>query len=385
MRIGIVAGEASGDLLGAGLITELKKLQPDLEIEGIAGPYMQRAGAHTLYPMDRLSVMGISEVLGRYGELRRMRKQLIRHFRNTNIDLFIGIDAPDFNLEIEFQLHALGIKTLHYVSPSVWAWRQYRIKKIAKSVDLMLTLFPFEALFYQQHNMQVEFVGHPLADIIPMHVDSQQARHLLQLPDEKHIIALLPGSRSSELQYNCDPFLKIAVWCNQHNKDLHFVVPFANPKRRLQFENSYKSLERLLPITLIDGMSREVMAASDVVLLASGTAALEAMLLKRPMVVAHRVSPITYWIAKRMVKLTHYSLPNLLLPEPLIPEYIQHDIVIDKIGQQLLEYLNNQNSVARLVTQFESIHLQLRKNASLRAAEAVVALFNKRKNNGMSK
>jgi len=375
MRIGIVAGEASGDLLGSGLVAELKNIRSGLEFEGIAGPFMQRAGAHTLYPMDKLSVMGISEVLGRYSELRRMQKHLIQHFRNTNIDLFIGVDAPDFNLEIEYQLRKSGIKTIHYVSPSVWAWRQYRIKKIAKSVDLMLTLFPFEASFYQQHDMPVKFVGHPLADIIPMQVDRIQARHMLGLPLEKKIIALLPGSRSSELQYHCDPFLKIAAWCNKNAGNLHFAVPFANPERRIQFENAYNNLDGKLPLTMFDGMSREVMTASDVVLLASGTAALEAMLLKRPMVVAHRVSAVTYWIAKRLVKLTHYSLPNLLLPQPLIPEFIQHQIVIDSIGRQLLKYLDDQKLVNSLVDQFGSIHLQLQKNASLQAASAVLALL----------
>ena len=375
MRIGIVAGEASGDLLGSGLIAELRKLHAGLEFEGIAGPFMQRAGAHTLYPMDKLSVMGITEVLGRYIELRRMQKQLIRHFRNIKIDLFIGVDAPDFNLEIEYQLRKSGIKTIHYVSPSVWAWRKYRIRKIAKSVDLMLTLFPFEASFYQQHNVPVKFVGHPLADIVPKQVDRKQARHLLGLPLEKKIIALLPGSRSSELQYHCDPFLKVAAWCNKNAANLHFVVPFANPQRRQQFENSYNNLGESLPLTMFDGMSREVMTASDVVLLASGTAALEALLLKRPMVVAHRVSAVTYWIAKRLVSLTHYSLPNLLLPQPLIPEFIQHEIVIDKIGEQLLKYLNDKELVASLVAKFESIHLQLQKNASLQAASAVMALL----------
>ena len=225
MRIGIVAGEASGDLLGAGLISALKKLHPELMFEGIAGPRMIEAGARSLYPMERLSVMGLTEVLGRYFELHKMRKDLIKHFCDSRIDVFIGIDAPDFNLGIEEKLHKVGIKTIQYVSPQVWAWRQYRVKQIARSLDLMLTLFPFEARFYQQHDVPVKFVGHPLADLIPMENDKMAARHLLKLPEDKKLIAILPGSRSNEVQYLGGSFLNIASWCYQRMNDLHFVVP----------------------------------------------------------------------------------------------------------------------------------------------------------------
>jgi len=375
VRIGIVAGEASGDLLGAGLVSELKKIRSDLQFEGIAGPGMIAAGATSLYPMDRLSVMGISEVLGRYAELHKMRKDLIGYFRQQKIDAFIGIDAPDFTLGIEQQLHKAGVKTVHYVSPSVWAWRQYRVKKIAKSTDLMLTLFPFEAAFYQQHNVPVEFVGHPLADIIPLQTDKRAARHLLKLPEDKKIVAILPGSRSNELDYLGSSFLQVASWCNRQMQNLHFVTPLSNSQRREQFEKCYREHGEQLPITLVDGMSRDVMAAADVVLLASGTAALEAMLLKRPMVVAYRVAALTYFIARHMVKLTHYSLPNLLLPEPQVPEFIQDDIVPEIIGKQILEYLTDEAKTNELVSQFEAIHLQLRKNASIQAASAVARLL----------
>ena len=377
MRIGIVAGEASGDLLGSGLIAALKDIKPGVSFEGIAGPRMIDAGAQSLFPMDRLSVMGISEVLARYAELRSIRKQLIKHFRERQVDLFIGIDAPDFNLGIERKLHDAGIKTAHYVSPSVWAWRQYRVKKIKRSTDLMLTLFPFEARFYQEHGIPVKFVGHPLADIIPLENDKQAARHLLKLPAKKKIIALLPGSRSNELQYLGASFLQIASWCTEQRDDLHFVAPMANPERRRQFESCYQEHDKQLPLTLVDGMSREVMVAADVVLLASGTAALEAMLLKRPMVVAYRVAPMTYWIAKRLVKLSHYSLPNLLLPEPIIPEFIQDDIATDIVGSKLLEYLADDNKTNDLVRQFEAVHLQLKRNASVAAAKAVAGLLEK--------
>lgn len=376
MRIGIVAGEASGDLLGAGLIKALLAQQPNLKFEGIAGPNMIAEGAHSIYPMDRLSVMGISEVLGRYFELSKMRKDLIEHLKKQKIDLFIGIDAPDFNLYIERKLHAAGIKTVHYVSPSVWAWRQYRVKKIARSTDLMLTLFPFEATFYQEHGVPVEFVGHPLADMIPVETNSQAARGLLGLPKEKQIIALLPGSRSNELHYLGKSFLEIAHYLNNKNSDLHFVVPLSNPERRKQFTEIMHSFTEALPITLIDGFSREVMAASDVVLLASGTAALEAMLLKKPMVVAYRLAPLTYWIAKRMVKLSHYSLPNQLLDKPLVPEYIQDDIKTENVGDKLLTYLSDEQSYQSVTSEFEKIHLMLKKDASQQAARAILKLMN---------
>jgi len=376
MRIGIVAGEASGDLLGAGLIREMLAQKPDLHFEGIAGPKMIDEGAKSLYPMDRLSVMGITEVLGRYLELRKMRSDLIRHFIQKKIDLFIGIDAPDFNLGVEQQLHAAGIRTVHYVSPSVWAWRQYRIKKIARSTDLMLTLFPFEASFYQEHGVPVEFVGHPLADMIPVDSDKLAARKLLGLPEEKRIIALLPGSRSNELEFLGKNFLQIASYCNSKNRELHFVVPLANPERKKQFEAILAEFQEILPLTLIDGFSREVMAAADVVLLASGTAALEALLLKRPMIVTYRLAPLTYWIAKRLVKLKHYSLPNLLLSRPLVPEFIQDDIVVENVGDKLLEYIVDQQACQSVIEEFNNIHLLLKKNASRQAATAILKLVN---------
>ncbi|WP_455218929.1 lipid-A-disaccharide synthase [Kaarinaea lacus] len=375
MRIGIVAGEASGDLLGSGLIKALTKLSSELTFEGIAGPRMIDAGASSLYPMERLSVMGLTEVLGRYLELHKMRKDLIRHFCNSKIDVFIGIDAPDFNLGIAEQLHKAGIKTIQYVSPQVWAWRRYRVKQIARSLDLMLTLFPFEARFYEEHDVPVKFVGHPLADLIPMVNDKNAARHLLNLPEEKKLIAILPGSRSNEVQYLGGSFLKIASWCYRQSNDLHFVTPMPNPERRKQFEQIMAQHGEQLPITIVDGMSREVVTASDVVLLASGTAALETMLLKRPMVVAYRMAWLTYWIGRSMVKLKYFSLPNLLLPKPLVPEFIQSDIVPDKVGSTLLSYLNDDAKVLELVQGFNEVHSQLQKNASESAAVAVMDLL----------
>lgn len=376
VRIGIVAGESSGDLLGAGLIKEMLALRSGLRFDGIAGPKMIAEGVRSLYPMDRLSVMGISEVLGRYFELSRMRKDLIQYFIKQKIDLFVGIDAPDFNLGIERQLHDAGIKTVHYVSPSVWAWRQYRVKKIARSTDLMLTLFPFEATFYQQHGVPVKFIGHPLADMIPVEGNMQASRNLLGLPEDKQIIALLPGSRSNELHYLGRSFLDVAHYCQKKMDNLHFVIPLANPERRKQLEEIMRTFSDTISVTLIDGMSRECMAASDVVLLASGTAALEALLLKKPMVVAYRLAPLTYWIAKRLVKLSHYSLPNQLLTEPVVPEYIQDDIKTEAVGDNLLSYLSDKESYQSVANEFEKIHIMLKKDASKQAAIAVLELVN---------
>ena len=374
MRIGIVAGEASGDLLGAGLISAIKQRHPDAVFEGIAGPQMIAAGANSLFPMDRLSVMGIVEVLGRYRELLGIRRQLANHFRQNPPDVFIGIDAPDFTLGLEKQLRKAGIKTVHYVSPSVWAWRQRRVKKIAQSTDLMLTLFPFEAKFYQQHNVPVTFVGHPLADTIPLSVDKSAARKSLGLSAENKILAVLPGSRSNELHYLASTFIDTVRWLREKHPNLDVVVPLANEKRRAQFEHTMAQMSDVPKMILVDGQSREVMAAADVVLLASGTAALEAMLLKRPMVVAYRLAPLTYWLAKRLVKVEKYSLPNLLSNETLVPELIQQDATPEKLGQAVLNYLENAALNDAVNLRFNEIHKTLRQDASSQAAKAVLDL-----------
>lgn len=374
MRIGIVAGEASGDLLGAGLVSAIKQRFPDAIIEGIAGPQMIAAGAASLFPMDRLSVMGIVEVLGRYRELLGIRRQLANHFKQNPPDVFIGIDAPDFTLGLEKQLRQAGIKTVHYVSPSVWAWRQRRVKKIAQSTDLMLTLFPFEAKFYEQHHVPVKFVGHPLADTIPMVVDKLAARQSLGLSSDSTILAMLPGSRSNELHYLATTFIETVRWLRVRHPNLDVVVPLANDVRRAQFEQAMSQIADVPEMTLVDGQSREVMAAADVVLLASGTAALEAMLLKRPMVVAYKLAPLTYWLAKRLVKITNYSLPNLLAGEIFVPELIQHDATAEKLGQAVLNYLDDTELNESVNQRFNEIHQSLRKDASRQAADAVLEL-----------
>lgn len=375
MRIGIVVGEASGDLLAANLMRALRLRHPEVQFEGVAGPEMIAEGCHAMFPAERLSVMGFSEVLGRLGELLRIRKQLAQHFIHHPPDVFIGVDAPDFNLTLERRLKAAGIPTIHYVSPSVWAWRQYRVKKIARSIDMMLTLFPFEADFYREHQVPVRFVGHPLADMIPLHSDTQQAREALGLADAARLVALLPGSRVSEVTRLAPVFLETARRCVEAVPGLQFVVPMVNEQTEQVLRASQAAICPQLPLTVIRGRSREVMAAADAILLASGTAALEGMLLKRPMVVSYRVSAFTAFLARRLLKVPYVSLPNLLARQLLIKELLQEDAVPDKLVPALLELLQNPVLSAQLQQSFTEIHLALRQDAGTRAAEAVLELM----------
>ena len=386
MRIAVVAGEASGDILGAGLINALKQQTPQLQVEGIAGPLMQAEGAVSLYPMDRLSVMGISlEVLGRYRELSAMRKKLAQHFIDNPPDVFIGIDAPDFNLGLEEKLRGHGIKTVHYVSPSVWAWRQYRIRKIARSVDLMLTLFPFEESFYRDHAIPSTFVGHPLADNLELNIDTLAYRKALKIDPDARLIALLPGSRASELRYLADDFLEAAMLLHQRDHSLRFIAPMVNRQRRQQFEEALARLQAKsgtsdtnspLPIEVIDGHSREVMGAADAVMLASGTAALEAMLLKKPMVVAYRMAKFSHWLIRRLVSVSNFCLPNLLASQTLVPELIQDELSPQALCATIVNYLDHPEVVDKIKQQFTEIHQTLRKNASQHAADAIISLVN---------
>lgn len=376
MRIGIVAGEASGDLLGAGLITSLREQYPQAEFEGIAGPQMIAAGCKALFPAEKLAVMGLVEVLAHLREILSIRKQLLRYFSENPPDIFVGIDAPDFNLTLERKLREGGIRTVHYVSPSVWAWRQKRVRKIAKCVDLMLVLFPFEAKFYQQHNVAVKFVGHPLADMIPLRVDRAQAREQLGLSQEQWVVALLPGSRTGEVQRLAEPFIGAAMECRKQYPGLCFIAPMASSKVRAQFETILQQSAPSLEVKLLDGKSREAMAAADVVLLASGTAALEAMLLKRPMVVAYILAPLTYWMLKtfRMLKVSLYSLPNLLAGREVVKECIQEQASADNLAAALLELLTHADKMEALQEEFSRIHTSLRRDASRQAARAVLEL-----------
>ena len=373
MRVALVAGEPSGDMLGAGLMAGIRRLVPGSEFLGIGGPRMAAEGLQTLYPMERLAVMGLAEVVGRLPELLRQRARLAREMAAAAPTVFVGIDAPDYNLGLERRLHRSGVPTVHYVSPSVWAWRRYRLRGIRESTDLMLTLLPFEADFYRRAGIPVRFVGHPLADAIPDDSPPAEARRLLGLPAEGTCVALLPGSRGSEIRYLAPVMLGAARWMAARRPELRFLVPLIDGRARAAVAAELGAGHGL-DIHLYDGRSREVMAASDAVLLASGTAALEALLLKRPMVVTYRLHPVSYGILKPLVRLDRYSLPNLLAGRGLVPELVQHQARPDLLGAEVLRLLSDTAEREAFRREAERIHHALRRDADARAAEAVVTL-----------
>ncbi len=374
LRIGLLAGESSGDILGSRLIMALKKQFGDVQFEGIGGPLMEAQGLESLFPMERLSVMGFIEPLKRLPELLRIRGSLYRHFRDSPPDIFIGIDSPDFTLHLEQKLRKVGITTAHLVSPSVWAWRKRRIRKIKRAVDLMLCLFPFETDVYREHGVPVAFVGHPLADEIPMRVEQADARAALGLPVSGKLLALLPGSRGGEVRLLAPLFLQTAQRLKLHDSQLSFVMPAANDVRYGELENllvSYPELE----VSLVKGRSREVMAAADAVLLASGTATLEAMLLKRPMVIAYRMAAFSWAVISRLVTIKYAGLPNLLASRPLVPEFIQNDATAEAMAAALQNQLSATQGREDLIVAYDSIHRQLALDFSARSAEAIAALL----------
>lgn len=386
MHIGIVAGEASGDILGAGLMRALKQHYPNAHFSGIGGRAMLAEGMNSLFPLETLSVMGIVEVLKHLPRLLNCRNQLCKHFLDNPPAVFIGIDAPDFNLNLEQMLRETGIKTVHYVSPTVWAWREGRLKKIVKACDLMLTLFPFEAQYYRDHQVRVKFVGHPLADNLalnpiaesPQHAEPArvQVRQQLGIAGYKTVIALLPGSRRQEIQQLAPLFLQTAQQLiEQHGDNLHFIMPLAHPRFKAQIDEYQQLLKCELPITLLDGQAQHAMLAADVVLVASGTATLEAMLCKRPMVVAYRMATLTYWLAKWLVRLPHFSLPNLLARRELVPEFLQHEATAQNLAKAVNYWLDNPEQVLVLQHQFYDLHAQLKRGASEEAARAIVGLL----------
>lgn len=369
LRIALVAGEASGDILGSGLMRAIKARHPDVEFIGVGGPLMEAEGMVSHFPMERLSVMGLVEVLGRLRELLAKRKELVQTLISQKPDVFIGIDAPDFTLNIELQLRRAGIKTVHYVSPSVWAWRQKRVLKIREGCDLMLTLLPFEARFYEEKGVPVKFVGHPLADTIPLQADRAAARIELGL-GAGPVVALMPGSRGGEVGRLGSLFFDAAERLLASRPGIKFVLPCASPQRREQIEQLLAG--RDLPVLLLDGRSHVALAACDAVLIASGTATLEALLYKRPMVVAYRMAPITFWILKRLVKSPYVSLPNLLAQRLLVPELLQDDASAEALAQSILPLLDD----AQVQTAgFDEIHRTLRRDASNQAADAVLSLI----------
>lgn len=369
LRVALVAGEASGDILGSGLMQAIKQRHPNAEFIGVGGARMEAEGLKSYFPMERLAVMGLVEVLGRLFELLGRRRQLARDLIAAKPDVFIGIDAPDFNLGLELKLRRAGIKTVHYVSPSVWAWRQKRVLKIREACDLMLTLFPFEAQFYDEHQVPVRFVGHPLADAIPLQADRAAAREALDLPQDEPVVALMPGSRGGEVARLGELFLDAAIRLRALRPGIHFLLPCATPERREQLEQMLAG--RDLPLTLLNGRSHEALAACDAVLIASGTATLEALLYKRPMVVAYRVAPLTYRILKRLVKSPYISLPNLLAQRLLVPELIQDAATPEALAQAVAPLIDG----GQVQTEgFDLIHRALRRDASVSAADAVLKL-----------
>lgn len=376
MHIALVAGEPSGDLLGSGLIAALKQRYPHARFSGIGGAGMVEQGLHTWVPLERLAVMGLVEVLRHLPELSKIRQQLYQQYSANPPDVFIGIDAPDFNLGLEQRLRACGIRTVHYVSPSVWAWRPWRVHKIARAANLVLTLLPFEATFYEKHAIPVSYVGHPLADLIPLQSDPAAARRSLGVgcATAGLIVALLPGSRLGEVKRLGILFLDTARWLAVQRPDLSFLLPAATPQ--LYEFLTHLQAERVpaLPLTVVRGRAREVMAAADAVLLASGTATLEAMLLKRPMVVAYQVAPLTAWLARRLVTVPHFSLPNLLAGKNLVPEFFQEAATVTTLGPAVLHALNDISARQMLMAEFTALHLALRRDADQQAAQAIANL-----------
>jgi len=366
----IVVGEHSGDTLGAGLITSLRLIHPNAKFIGMGGPKMGALGFESLFAMDELSVMGLVEVLGRIRRLLYVRKTLVNFFTANKPDIFIGIDAPDFNIGLELKLKSKNIKTVHYVSPSVWAWREKRIFKIAKATDMVLALLPFEKAFYDKHNVPCTFVGHPLADDIPMQSDKVLARTRLGLAQDKKILALMPGSRGSELSRLLEDFFASAKQLQAEDDELIFVAPMISEKRVEQFNTLKAEFAPDLAIKVVLNQTQNVMTASDCLLTASGTVTLEAALIKRPMVICYKFSPATFLLGRWLVKLKWFSLPNLLTNKSLVPELLQKEVCPENIVPLIKERLYQDQS--QLNESFTAIHQQLKCDASKQAAKAVL-------------
>ena len=382
LRVGLVAGEASGDTLGAGLIQELRRLAPGTEFFGVAGPKMRAAGCEAWEPAESLAVMGLVEILRDLPRLVRLLARLRRSFIAARPDVFVGVDAPDTNLRLARHIHAAGIPTVQYVSPQVWAWRQDRVHGMQASIDLVLCLLPFEKRFYDAHGIPAQFVGHPLADAIPLVVDRHGARAALGLRADARIVALLPGSRRGEVTRLAGDFAKTARWMAAQRPDLIFIAPMANALVASIFARILARIAPQVPVTLLDGQAQTALIASDVVLVASGTASLEAALCKRPMVVVYRLGAMTTWLLRRLklVKSKFFAQPNLLADRRVVGEYFQAQIVPESIGAELLMWLDDTPRREALEHEFLKVHADLKRDASARAASAVLDLLRRRPN-----
>jgi len=374
-----VAGEASGDNLGGPLITALAALDPGATFSGIAGPRMTAAGCAAWYPTDTLAVMGLAEILRHLPRLLRVRRDVINRLLAARPAAFVGIDSPEFNLRVAAELKAHGVPTVQYVSPQVWAWRQGRVRTIGAAVDLVLCVLPFEVEFYDAHSVSAVFVGHPLADRIPLESDRGSARSQLGLPPDAPIVAVLPGSRAGEVTRLGPPFAATVRWLAERRPELEFVAPMANETARRLFEQALAAGAPGVRVHVMDGRAQDALAACDAALVTSGTATLETALVNRPMVVAYRVAPMTGWLLRRLglVKTAHFSQPNLLAGREIVPEFFQEQVRADLLGPAMLAQLERPDR-AQLEAEFREIHVKLRRNASERAAEAILDLVRRK-------
>ncbi|RZV38577.1 MAG: lipid-A-disaccharide synthase [Chromatiales bacterium] len=375
MKIGLVAGEASGDVLGAGLIRALRARHPDAVIEGVAGPRMIEAGCDCWEPAESLAVMGLVEPLVHIPRLLRLRRELARRWKESPPDVFVGIDAPDFNLGLEKKLRKAGIKTVHYVSPSIWAWRPGRVKKVKKAADTVLCILPFEPALYERHGVNAVFVGHPSAHGAPERVDVAAARAQLNIEADP-VVALLPGSRAGEIHRVGGIVAAAAANIRAARPAVHFVTPVAAPGLRSLIEAQLAEAGIADAVTLVEGKSELAMTAADVVLMASGTAVLEAAMLRKPAVATYRVAFMSYFIAIKlgMVKLTHYTLPNLLTEDPLVPEFMQHDAQPAAIANAVIELLDDPQRRQFISERFDRLRAELALDSDQHAAAAVLEL-----------
>lgn len=373
VRIGIVAGEASGDLLGSHLIQSLKRQRADLEFVGIAGPKMIKEGAQSLFSIERLSVRGYLEVIKHLFGLLKLRRQLLKYFLNNPPDLFIGIDAPDFNFWLEKKLKKKGVKTIHYVSPSIWAWRKGRIGKIKKAVNHILALFPFEPALYQRADIPVTYVGHPLADMLPMKPKVATAREALKLGSSALVVTMLPGSRQSEVKQHADLFIKTAKLIYGEHPEAQFLVPLITRETRQIFESAMFHEHDNLPIQILFGHAHDAMEAADIVIVASGTATLEAALLKKPMVIVYRMPELSWQLLKRMRLQPYVGLPNILAGKFVVPELLQKDASPEKLADTAIMLISDANGLAEIKSEFTKLHQNLRQNTTEKAAQVILS------------